>query len=352
MLVNEDFPALATSPRNACLDGVESCDVCLVILGERAGHLAESGRTVVEEEYEGALRNGKPVLAFVQDGVRREARQEEFVERVSDYIGGRFRDSFQSEQELERKITEALRVLDVGTNEDYRTASERVTRILQDSLLRTYQQPVLRIGLVPVRNEEIVDIRRLGEERFADRLLEIGRSTRVELLEPRAGYEVRMSERGLEILHDSQSRFTSPQRIVGSRLTESGAVLIEANVTQLRTGGSRRARAESMDFVIAEEEVELQLRRVFAFASAIYDEVDPYERQQGFLYNLGLFRTGHRYLERNPQPRSSYGLRTLDPQDVLAHELPRRISRAQMRQPGEELEITMAGLRLQLSESR
>lgn len=37
VLVNEDFPAQPDSPRNACLDAVDSCDIYLAIIGDRGG---------------------------------------------------------------------------------------------------------------------------------------------------------------------------------------------------------------------------------------------------------------------------------------------------------------------------
>ena len=47
----EDFPSLSSSPRNACLDGVRSCDAIAVIIGSR-GILSSTGfgnrRQVVE----------------------------------------------------------------------------------------------------------------------------------------------------------------------------------------------------------------------------------------------------------------------------------------------------------------
>jgi len=33
----EDFPSSSVSPRTACLDGVHSCDVIVIIVGERGG---------------------------------------------------------------------------------------------------------------------------------------------------------------------------------------------------------------------------------------------------------------------------------------------------------------------------
>lgn len=52
VLVNEDFPSLAVSSRNACLDAVDSCDFLVSIVGERGGWTAPSGLLVIEEEYQ------------------------------------------------------------------------------------------------------------------------------------------------------------------------------------------------------------------------------------------------------------------------------------------------------------
>lgn len=47
----EDFPAAGHSPRNACLDGVQSADALVLILGERYGFVGPPGKAATEEEY-------------------------------------------------------------------------------------------------------------------------------------------------------------------------------------------------------------------------------------------------------------------------------------------------------------
>src|SRR5438128_2703876 len=89
----EDFPALNSSPRNACLDGVASSDVYLVILGERGGWVTPSGKLATEEEYEEAKRRHKPICAFIQQGPK-DADATRFAKIISDYVSGHFRRSF------------------------------------------------------------------------------------------------------------------------------------------------------------------------------------------------------------------------------------------------------------------
>jgi hypothetical protein len=66
IFVNEDFPSQASSPRNTCLDAIDSCDVFLLVLGARGGWKTPSGRLVVEEEYDHARARKLPVLVFLE----------------------------------------------------------------------------------------------------------------------------------------------------------------------------------------------------------------------------------------------------------------------------------------------
>ena len=74
VLVNEDFPAQASSSRNICLDAIDSCDVFLLVLGARGGWKTPSGRLVVEEEFEHARARKLPVLVFLERRFARRGR--------------------------------------------------------------------------------------------------------------------------------------------------------------------------------------------------------------------------------------------------------------------------------------
>ena len=67
LLVNEDFPSMITSSRNACLDAVDSSDYLVTVIGARGGWTTPSGRLVVEEEYDRARSKKIPVLVFLQN---------------------------------------------------------------------------------------------------------------------------------------------------------------------------------------------------------------------------------------------------------------------------------------------
>ncbi len=105
---------------------MRDADVVVLLLGARYGAPQESGISPTHEEYREA-RGTKPVLAFVQRGVTREAEQERFVEEVSAWEGGGYRESFDSPESLRAAVTRALHNWELSqqsgpVNEDELTA--------------------------------------------------------------------------------------------------------------------------------------------------------------------------------------------------------------------------------------
>jgi len=105
--VAEDFRASPQSPQQVCLGAVRDADAVVLVLGSRYGAPQESGISPTHEEYREA-RGTKPVLVFVQTGVTREPQQERFVEEVSGWEGGGYRESFDTPESLRTSVTRAL----------------------------------------------------------------------------------------------------------------------------------------------------------------------------------------------------------------------------------------------------
>jgi hypothetical protein len=105
--VNEDYPSLPDSSRNACLDAVASCDAFVLVLGETAGWKAPSRKFVIEEEYEEAVRRGIPIFVFLLD-VALDTATQQFERRISDYVLGKFRKVVQSPGDLRVAVKDAL----------------------------------------------------------------------------------------------------------------------------------------------------------------------------------------------------------------------------------------------------
>jgi hypothetical protein len=72
---------------------VREADVVVLLLGARYGAPQGSSLSPTHEEYREA-RGKKPVLAFVQSDVEREPALQAFVDEVSTWEGGGYRESF------------------------------------------------------------------------------------------------------------------------------------------------------------------------------------------------------------------------------------------------------------------
>jgi hypothetical protein len=107
VLAAENFRASPLSPQQVCLGAVRDADVVVLLLGARYGAPQGSGLSPTHEEYREA-RDKKPVLAFVQSGVAREREQQAFVDEVSTWEGGGYRETFDSPESLAAAVTRGL----------------------------------------------------------------------------------------------------------------------------------------------------------------------------------------------------------------------------------------------------
>lgn len=110
---SEDFPALASSPQAACLEGVRWAEVFVLLLGERYGDPQASSLSPTHEEYREAKSSAR-VLAFVQDGVEFEAPQRAFLDEVRSWTGGVFTGSFTTTEDLSEAVTRALHDVEIA----------------------------------------------------------------------------------------------------------------------------------------------------------------------------------------------------------------------------------------------
>jgi len=109
----EDYTAQSIPSRQACLEGVQSADAYLLLLGPRYGHRFEdTGQSPTHEEWVTARTMGIPRLVFRKVGVDFEAEQLDFARVVGDYAAGVFYAEFSSTHELLTKVVSSLRALE------------------------------------------------------------------------------------------------------------------------------------------------------------------------------------------------------------------------------------------------
>ena len=108
----EDFTAQTVPSREACLEGVKSSDVYLLLVGPHYGHVFEdTGQSATHDEWMAATAAGMPRVVYRKSGVQLDADQAAFVAGIEDYGAGVFRDSFSSTAELQTKVAAKIREL-------------------------------------------------------------------------------------------------------------------------------------------------------------------------------------------------------------------------------------------------
>ncbi|MEP9362940.1 DUF4062 domain-containing protein [Nocardioides sp. CN2-186] len=106
----EDFTAQQVPSRQACLDGVDSADAYLLLIGPHYGHVfPETGQSATHDEYVRARTRGIPRLVFTKAGVDMDDDQKAFVDEIGDYGAGSFWATFDDVTDLQTKVAAALR---------------------------------------------------------------------------------------------------------------------------------------------------------------------------------------------------------------------------------------------------
>src|SRR3989339_377751 len=335
----EDYPSVSVSPRNACLDGVHSSDFLVIIIGLRGGFIAPSGKIVIEEEYEEALRKRIPVLVFVQEGDRDEYAQK-FVDKVSDYVDGYFRNTFSDSDELGEGIEKSLKPLTEGwTNMEYDTS------VIDNKIEESFQinnETSLRFVIMPTRKGEIVDAVDLDTEDFKRMIYDIAHKRGIDLF----SYEEAKEDPDVAVDHviyfqKSQNRQKGTD-IVRLEISTNGLIVIDLNVT----GREKENCVTSSLFsaVIHVDALALCLRKSFGFCSQIFEEKDAYKRFDPLAYNVCLNDIGYKQIV-NQYPQGSVSMGMGGNNKEKSFDKPRIISRSDLAKPDREVEAVISMLK-------
>lgn len=335
ILVNEDFPSLMDSPRNVCLDAVDSADFFISIVGERGGWKTPSGKLVMEEEYERACLKKLPILVFLQD-IERDSDAQIFAKRLSDYIDGSFRVAFKSPAELKAKLEKSLTPL-LSRSVEKHMKKDELIKFLEEPYLIA-DETSLRFILAPEREEEVIDPIIFDHEDFIRNVYAIGHSKEVNLFD-----YLRQKEQGIEeeslVIHQFDPRGSRKDTIeeVRLELNESGQIVIDSNVTHRVIRGQHNSGFLDM-MVVACEDIETVLNASFRFVAALFDSIDRFKRYQRFFYNVVLSNIGYRELVKEPKEQSSYSSNVFrDNKPIIVFNEPRIINRIDLHSPKDEI---------------
>lgn len=340
----EDFPISTSSPRNACLDGVASSDVCIVIVANRGGWTTPSGKLVVEEEYEEAKRRHKVIAVYVQNGPR-DTDAERLVKMLTDYVGGHFRATFDDCADLEgvlrAKLPSILAPLDLPM-----TRTDILETKLRDPHAVQYET-TMRLVIVPERQEEVIDKLAIGTNEFVEDVLAIAHDRKVKLFDFRGAKSPRLERNVLVIEEQPQSRYHGAPASRRMELTPEGSIVVDAIVSFSSTSADDIAGTTAMFFLL-KTDVLAALTSAFSFAGALFEKIDPYKRHQRFQYGVVFTGIGFRSLVDRAEKRSSYSMaRNLE--GPLVVETGRLIGRDVLEQPASEAARIVTLLERELS---
>ena len=334
----EDFPAATISPRNSCLDGVRSADAVVLLLSERYGSVGSSGLAVTEEEYEEARKNHKPIIVFIQDG-EREARQQEFVNKLQRYVDGHWRKVFRNSPTLTELVRDAVLAANLG---GARLHQEQVrTRI--EALFRRRPPEIsyavwLQIVWATSRDEEVVDPLDLDDVGFNRQVLRLAHECVPPLFDYREPKRPQAQPEFLRVEQGDFDRWQSHPALAIVEIHTEGILTTIQNA--IATTGQTDPTDGFLDMYFLEPAVvRARLKEAWSFAAAWWKDRDPYLRYDQLLYSVAVYDIGTRAFAPTPPRANSVTIPPECPHNPLViFDRPRPISRLNLNQPETEIE--------------
>lgn len=260
----ETFGAGAMSPRVACLSGVRAADLVVLVLGADYGVVQPvSGISATHEEYREA-KDRRPVLAFVQEGVERDARQAAFVQEVQDWQGGLFRGGFRTADALRDAITGGIHRHELTNAATPVDATEMLTQAMalipkeQRNMVRA-GGPLLQLALVGGPAQPILRPVEIERPEFGRELLQTATFGEHAIFDHARGSSANVRNGVLLLGQDSGA---------GVALDERGSIRLSVPVA--RGGGHMPA--------IIDENVSAALDKGLGYATWLLDKIDAVHR--------------------------------------------------------------------------
>jgi len=270
----EDFGAQPTSPQIACMQGLRSADLVILVLGERYGTPQASGLSATHEEYREA-QGSKPVIAFVQAGINAEPAQLAFIEEVQAWEEGLFRESFTDSVNLGMLVTRALHDFEltsarapVDGQDLQRQAAEGLPA--EERGYSSTSGPFLCASFAAGPRQHIIRAARIEDVEFADDLQQMAQFGQPRLFDVSGSTARSVENDALLLSQNSGSKL---------RLNEWGDLTL-----QVALGLQERQSRFSGLPAIIDEDVTTALKACLHFANDVLEKIDPTQR----VSHLGL----------------------------------------------------------------
>lgn len=266
----EDFPAQPNSPQIACLQGVRSADVVVLILGDRYGSVQGTSNVSPTHEEFLEARDIRPVFVFVQEGVTREPRQSEFITEVQGWQHGYFRGGFTTPEQLKDLVTGAIHEYQLA----HATApldtnalkAAAIALLPREGRSNTIQASVLQLAIAGGPLQSILRPAELEAQALASDLHQHALFTEPLLFDRSKGVDSEIEGSVLYLQQDGGSRI---------QLDEQGGILLRL---PLEDQGKRRQHGFGGSFAIIQERVVRQLSAGIAYAAWLYERIDATQK--------------------------------------------------------------------------
>jgi CheY-like chemotaxis protein len=111
-----DYPARPAPPSQLQRQAIQECDLLILLVGGEYGRLIEKGGpSLIEDGYDVAQKRKKPILAFANEVVRREARLKAFLARLEERL---WVTTFSDLGELRAEIRTAVGGIELRTSNE------------------------------------------------------------------------------------------------------------------------------------------------------------------------------------------------------------------------------------------
>lgn len=312
----EDFPSQNTSPRNACLDAVESCDGLVLIVGSRAGWTAPSGKPVVLEEFDHARLLPIPTYLFILEEGRIDDNAAKLIEVVSSYVDGAFRVACSTLADLSTSITASLQMGGHSMKEGHEL-DNALNQLLSEPA-RVRNDPVLRITMIPERSGMVFDPLEYDTDEFREAVYMAGYQ-----VDPRFFLHENSKKFDAGVVGFNVRQFTDDphsHKDLDLVVKDNGIVSCDMNIAIAGNAGGPFAGG-----YVLESDVHRCLISFLTYWAELTKAMDPYRRYRMWKMNLALINLEFRPLLQTVPEGSSMQMRMTGEEMVIAYESSRNI---------------------------
>lgn len=314
----ETTGASPDSPQRALLDEVRDAEIFLLILGPVYGERGASGFSPTEDEYNEAVRLGRPVLVLEQS-IDFESAQDEFRARVrGGWEEGRLTGRFESAADIGLAVIRALKTLEGGrrplTQEELGAAFEKVVDLAAGSGTRGYvaSGSKARVVIAPSRQATVLDAEDLDDDGLIDRILGMTRTSG--LTSNAMAITQSVSSEGVEFVAKAEGAWEELQFRVGA----DGSIVSEGAV-----GGEA---AHFGSGVVMANGLKSLIEKTQTFALAVWHEIDKGHDIRYAMAIVAVPDAQHK-LFAETEPGNSMSVPMGLPAVVLAPNPPRQVRR-------------------------